>query len=60
MVIALNELQKYSMINENVYKNNIKENYQYSNNFNANGPQMTELSNSINNIRNDESSRNLN
>ena len=59
MVIALNELQKYSMINEEVFKNNINENYHYSDNFNANGSQMAELSNNINNIRNDESSRNL-
>jgi hypothetical protein len=55
MVNALNELKKNSMIRDNIYKNNINDNYNYNYhygndfNFNNNDRQMSELSNSVNN-----------
>ena len=48
---ALNELEKNSMIDDNIFKNNINENYGLNNN---NGLQMTELSNNQNNIGSDD------
>ena len=59
MVNALNELKKNSMIRDNIYKNNINDNYNYGNdfNFNNNDRQMSELSNSVNN-ESDEGIRN--
>ena len=49
---ALNELEKNSMIEDNIFKNNINENYDFSNNNNR--LQMTELSNNQNNIGSDD------
>ena len=63
MVNALNELKKNSMIRDNIYKNNINDNYNYNYNygndfnFNNNDRQMSELSNSVNN-ESDEGIRN--
>ena len=58
MLHALNELQKNSMKENNIFKNN-NDNYNASHSFNNNGAKMNELSNNINNNRNDDSSRNL-